>query len=74
MSNGEVCCILGVCCPPDAQQAALSSALVKDQVCTPEYAEAVSAWLIARFDFAPRGTVQPLIDYVVTHARKPEAV
>lgn len=24
MSNGEVCCLLGICCPPEAQRAAVS--------------------------------------------------
>ena len=23
MSNGEICCLLGICCPPEAQHAAV---------------------------------------------------
>ena len=58
--NGEVCCILGVCCPPgsEAQTTALASELVKDGVCSenPE-AHKVAQWVLRHFDLAPAGTL-----------------
>lgn len=58
--NGEICCILGVCCPPgsDAQAAALAKEMVNDGVCSenPE-AQRVAAWMLKHFDLAPAGTL-----------------
>ncbi len=61
--NGEVCCILGVCCPPGSAQAtaALAKEMVKDGVCSEEYAQAVAAWVYEHFDLGPKGTVAPLL-------------
>lgn len=70
MSNGEVCCLLQICCPPDQQTAQLSSHLEKDTGCPKEYADAVASYMTERFDFAPRGTLQPLIDKIAEMARK----
>lgn len=61
--NGEVCCILGVCCPPgsEAQANALASELVKDGICSenPE-ANKVARWVLKHFDLAPAGTLTDL--------------
>jgi len=58
--NGEVCCILGVCCPPGSaeQVDALASELVKGKVCSenPE-AHKVAVWMLKHFDLAPAGTL-----------------
>jgi len=72
--NGEVCCILGVCCPPgsEAQAASLAKEMVKDGVCSenPE-AQRVAAWVLKHFDLAPAGTLTQFkhaIVQVVKHA------
>lgn len=58
--NGEVCCILGVCCPQGSteQRDALATELVKDAVCS-EHDEAknVAAWVLKHFDLAPPGSL-----------------
>lgn len=70
--NGEVCCILGVCCPPNssAQSGALATELVKDGVCT-ERAEAehIAAWMFTHFDLAPAGTLSPLVTAIAKMAK-----
>lgn len=82
--NGEVCCILGICCPPEQRAAALSRELKKyvraerllagrtpaETQAIEEVVDALSAHLIDEFDFAPAGTLQPLFSAVATHARK----
>ena len=63
--NGEVCCILGVCCPPGSarQTNALAGELVKARVCSEiGEATAIASWLLANFDLGPKGTVQPLLE------------
>ena len=68
--NGEVCCILGICCPPASTQrrGALVKQLVTD-LPTPITPEAVADWILANFDLAPKGTLQPFVDRVVAMAR-----
>jgi len=74
MSNGHACCILGICCPPLAQKNALAeviegavegiagddslSATQRDFNIAHRAAEA----LLLRFDLAPKGTAQAVID------------
>ncbi len=82
MSNGEVCCILGICCPPDAARAKLaeqlgrSMAATRGTVVSPSggvptaYAEAAADYVLSNFDLAPKGTLQPLVDYIVSHVKK----
>lgn len=57
--NGEVCCILAVCCPPGSQKQnrALVTELVKAGVCDEEYAPKVATWILKNFDLAPAGTL-----------------
>lgn len=69
MSNGEVCCILGVCCPPAERKIKVSPILEADLGLTATQAEAVWDWFDSRVDFAPKGLVQPLIDHVADQAR-----
>jgi hypothetical protein len=73
--NGEVCCILGVCCPPgsEAQSAALAKELTNDMVCSDTEARVVAAWLLKHFDLAPKGTVAPIITEIAKMARKAKA-
>lgn len=52
MSNGEVCCILGVCCPPGsaAQRVALATSIKKHHKCTLHDAEAAADRILAKHD------------------------
>lgn len=70
MSNGEVCCILGVCCPAAAREQKISQALQTDLGCDSKEADEVAAWFNERFDFAPKGTLDPLVSAVADMARK----
>lgn len=56
--NGHVCCILGICCPPqsDAQRDALASELEKEGL-TRSDAEKASAAILKHFDLAPAGSL-----------------
>jgi hypothetical protein len=38
MGNGQFCCLIGQCCPPAAQRAALAKWLVEKGVCGKTYA------------------------------------
>lgn len=70
--NGEVCCILGICCPPEQRTAALAQELVNDGVVgTMAEAHAVAAYIFKHFDLAPAGALLPLVQQVAQHARKP---
>lgn len=58
--NGEVCCILGVCCPPgsQAQAEALAGVFLNEGVCK-ERAEAIAVAksVLSHFDLAPAGSL-----------------
>lgn len=69
-SNGEVCCILGVCCPPAAARAKMVSEFQKVSGYDADGCDKIVAFLEERFDFAPKGMIQPLIDHIATMARK----
>lgn len=69
MSNGEVCCILGVCCPPVEARAKLAAEFVKLGA-PQEYAVACADYVKTTFDLAPFGTLTPLYDYVQQHSHK----
>lgn len=70
MSNGEVCCILGVCCPPAARKQKVASALALDLSLSETDALAIFEWFDSRVDFGPKGTIQPAIDAVAALARQ----
>ena len=57
MSNGEVCCILGVCCPPAAAREKLSVEIEKVAGCDAETSRKCADWLLDTFDFAPKGSL-----------------
>ena len=46
MSNGEVCCILGVCCPPASRRVKLISALETDAALGRDEADRAADWII----------------------------
>lgn len=70
------CCILSVCCgdetyaiptPPAVnpkQVAALATVIQGNSKTNAEEAETVAAYLLGRFDFAPRGSLWQLKEYV----------
>jgi hypothetical protein len=69
--NGEVCCILGVCCPPEARAAALSTELQHDGICTDkEHADKIADYLMKHFDLVPSGMMHPLIAHIAKLARE----
>ena len=59
MSNGEVCCILGVCCPPAEAEAALALELEHAGV-SPEDAKKAAKHMLKEYDLAEAGTLTPL--------------
>jgi hypothetical protein len=69
--NGQVCCILGVCCPPNsaAQVSALAKELSADCAVAPGDAERYAKWLLTHFDLAPKGTLGGLVSEIAKHAR-----
>ena len=73
MSNGEVCCLLQVCCPPDLREDIAVKHIKQDMGVPEEHARAAFCWIAERFDLAPKGTVQPLIDAIATMARAHKA-
>lgn len=71
--NGEVCCILGICCPPAQRAEALAKSLSTDAESPlhgqPDEAEAVATYLFKHFDLAPAGKLQPLVAAVSAMAK-----
>ena len=64
--NGEVNCILSVCCPdPAEQEAALAKLMTKEWGCSKAEAAEYSAKLLAAFDLAPKGFFTPLVHEIV---------
>lgn len=71
MSNGKVCCALGVCCKSAAEQ---EDALVEEMThglgCDHDEARRHARWMLKEYDLAPAGTLRPLIRAVAEMARK----
>lgn len=70
--NGEVCCILGICCPPESveQQEALAKELLTDHVCeNRDEALRYAAWVLAHFDLAPHGALREFTAKITEMAR-----
>ena len=72
--NGEVCCILGVCCPADSQERlkAMTKTIVTDTGVSEEHAAPFAEWLIEHFDLAPKGSLQGFKDAIVKMVRHHE--
>jgi len=73
--NGEVCCILGVCCPPEARAAALAKEMVKDRMfpnttAGKRQALRLAKWQFKHFDMVPAGTGVPLMQAAAAHAKQ----
>lgn len=60
MANGsEVCCALGICCPPARAEEALAREMVKGGL-SDESAKQAAKWVHDKFDLAPKGTLTEL--------------
>jgi len=78
MSNGHVCCILGVCCPPGSsrQREALATELAKvsgqhqEAVTTPSHVRACADYILDNFDLAPKGSLEQFKLDISTMARR----
>lgn len=74
--NGEVCCILGVCCPPEQRAQALANEMEKDgcfdasRLSKKDKAYRVAAYIFKHFDLVPAGTGVPLMKAAAAHAKK----
>lgn len=55
--NGEVCCILQVCCPPAQQLKALAKWMMRAWNIAADTAAGYAGDLLAQVDLAPKGTV-----------------
>jgi len=55
--NGEVCCILGICCPPAEQRAALATWLEEEEGLSPAQAKRLASKLLKHVDLVPKGSV-----------------
>lgn len=72
MANGEVCCILGICCPPRSpdQTTALALEMVHAGVLEMETATTVAAWILQAYDLAPPGSLDDLKKEIAKAVRK----
>lgn len=68
MSNGEVCCILGVCCPPARAREEFVTHLVQDTGCDIEYAKKMVDWTLDRFTLAPK-SFEPVVHELTRMAK-----
>lgn len=68
MSNGEVCCILGICCPPAAARTKMISEFQKVSGYDADGCAKIADFLIERFAFAPK-SLEPAIHEIVRLAR-----
>lgn len=74
--NGEVCCVLGVCCPAgsEAQAQALATELAKDGVCEEREALKIAKWTLKHFDLAPAGSLTELKGAIASLVRKKHGI
>lgn len=75
MSNGEVNCILQVCCPAGSVQAvdALAAHLAGAIGCAEAEARPYAQCVIEHFDLAEKGTLAPLKASIARLARGPRS-
>ncbi len=67
MSNGAECCVLQICCPPEAAHAELTAKLV-EHGCPEIAAKACADYLMEEFTFAPK-SMRAAIDEIVKMAK-----
>lgn len=72
MSNGAECCVLQICCPPEAAHAKLAEKLV-EHGCSEIAAKACADYLMTEFAFAPK-SMEPAIQEIVRLARQHHSV
>ena len=60
---GEMCCLLGICCPPEEQRAALAK-LFESEGLDKKAAEKAAEVVYANFDLAPSGSLLLLYEGV----------
>lgn len=73
MANGEVCCILGICCPPAQAKAKMVSEFQKVSGYDADGCEKIADFLVERFAFAPKA-MEHAIQEIARLARKHESV
>ena len=64
MSNGEVCCILGICCPPAEAHERLVSEFQKVSGYDRDGCEKIADFLEERVAFAPKSFAPAIADIV----------
>lgn len=63
-------CMLEVCCGRQQAEQVMAEQLVADGVCEDmAHAEKCVAWIRHRFDLAPVGTLGPLKNRIIDHAK-----
>jgi hypothetical protein len=77
--NGHACCILAVCCPPEARAKALAEEIVKDGVLDrlgiaatsardhEDAGLAVANFIFAHFDLVPKGLGTTIVEAYRPH-------
>ena len=63
------CCLLGICCPPEAQEQALTDFFAEQTHMGADHAREAARAIMARFDLAPAGTLTELYAHVVEQIR-----
>lgn len=64
MSNGEICCILGICCPPAAAREKLVTELQKATGYDRDGCEKAADFINERFALAPKSMEAVIADVV----------
>jgi hypothetical protein len=73
MANGHGNCIFAVCCPPESESqiAALAEEMGNGMSSAKgESYEDIARWVLATYDLAPKGSLQPLKDAIRDYARE----
>lgn len=70
MSNGEICCAAGVCCPPAQARKQYAELLCAAIGCDEQTAQKAADWAHDNFDHLPKGHgLEAIIAYVSSHAK-----
>lgn len=72
MSNGQRCCALGVCCPPDSdsQRAGLVAEAEHALGSLTPTAENVVNWIMSEYDVVPKGVGEAIVNAYDPEFRK----
>jgi hypothetical protein len=66
--NGQVCCILGVCCRTTEKKAKALAELLEIDGCASDVAATVSAYITANFDLVPKGSLDAFVAAIADEA------